>query len=199
MTPLLTPAVQMLDQPHQEPTLTPAIGPATTSARSPPLHPCPGPALHAFFRGRGSGGGVGCGCSVPAGLGFLLASCRAWSIRQRRPPPGPPALLLHVGSTGPPSKSCLPQAGGACEGSGGDPRPEPLHPGRAGTPPHTPAAVKVRKETQSSRPTALDPPGRAVCWEPWREPGELQTWSPAQGHGGLQPALRGLGATLSFH
>lgn len=146
--PLLTPAVQMLDQPHQEPTLTPAIGPATTSARSPPLHPCPGPALHAFFRGRGSGGGVGCGCSVPAGLGFLLASCRAWSTRQRRPPPGPLALLLHVGSTGPPSKSCLPQAGGACEGSGGDPRPEPLHPGRAGIPPtHTSCSESEKRKS----------------------------------------------------
>ena len=88
--PLLTPAVQMLDQPHQEPTLTPAIGPATTSARSAPLHPCPGPALHAFFRGHGSGGGVGCGCSVPTGLGFLLASCRARSTRQGGPHLGPP-------------------------------------------------------------------------------------------------------------
>ena len=116
--PLLTLAVQMLDQPHQEPTLTPAIGPATTSAHSPLLHPCPGPALHAFFRGHGSGGGVGCGCSVPTGFGFLLASCRARSTRQGGPHLGPPPTFSTSGAQGRLPNPAFPRLGGL-RGQGG--------------------------------------------------------------------------------
>lgn len=167
VTPLLTPAVQMLGQPHRQPTLKPVIGPASTPACRPPLHPCPGPALPAFFRCHSSGGGVGWGCSVHTGWGFLLASCRARSTRQGKPHLGPPPTLSMSGTQG-----CLPNpvfpklwGEGAGRAAGVSPRLSLCTQAGQG-PPAPPAAVKVRKETQSSTLTALDPPGRSVCWEP---------------------------------
>lgn len=73
------------------------------------------------------------------------------------------AHLLHVGNIGLPSKSCLPQAGGGPgRAAGVSPGLSPCtQAGQGALAP--PAAVKVGKETQSSTPTALDPPGRLVC------------------------------------
>ena len=87
----------------------------------------------------------------------------------------------------------LPSPGwGACEGRGGDPRPQPLHPGRAGTPPHTHQLQwKWEKKLNGLDPQPWTHPGGRCAGSP---SGGLENYKPGPQHrgmGGLQPALQG--------
>lgn len=191
--PLLTLAVQTLDQPHQQPTLKPTIGPASTSACRPPLHPCPGPALPAFFTAFftapevGWAGGAVCTQDWVfswhhAGHGVPGKGSPTWAPRSPSPCQEHRAAFQILPS---------PSWGGPGRAAGVSPGLSPCTQAGRGTL-APPAASKVRKETQSSTPTALNPPGRPVCGSPGgvnlvtREPG-----CQAQGPGGLQPVLWG--------
>ena len=124
-------------------------------------------------------GGLGVQCAHR--IGFSPGIMQGTEYQAREAPPGPPAHLLHVRNIGLPSKSCLPQAGGAWEGSRGEPRPEPLYPGRAGAP-RPASCIESEKRNSIVYAHSSEPAWAAGLREPWRgEPGHQRAWLPGTG------------------